>query len=451
MFNKVLIANRGEIACRVIRACKELGIKTVAVHSDVDRESLHVKMADQSVCIGPGPARESYLDIPSIISAAEITGADAIHPGYGFLSENTHFADVCESCNIKFIGPGKEAIQKMGDKITARNLMKKAGVPVVPGSDGPVTLDDPKLMKIAKGIGYPIMVKASAGGGGKGMRIVRSEDELKNAISMAQAEAKAAFNNDSIYMEKYIEEPRHIEFQVLGDSSGKVIYMPERDCSIQRRHQKLVEESPSPFIGPSLRKKMGKAARHAAEAVHYVTVGTIEFLVDKKGNFFFMEMNTRIQVEHPVTEMITGIDLVKEQIRLAAGERLGYDSDDVHILGNAIECRINAEDPDRDFMPSPGKITQFIAPGGPGVRVDSHMYTGYTIPPLYDSLIAKFIVLGYNRKEAVMRMMRALDEAVVDGIKTTIPLHKRILANGEFLKGNACTDFLPKHIFGNGK
>jgi acetyl-CoA carboxylase biotin carboxylase subunit len=448
MFNKVLIANRGEIACRVIRACKELGIKTVAVHSDVDRECLHVKMADQSVCIGPGPARESYLNIPSIISAAEITGADAIHPGYGFLSENTHFADVCDSCHIKFIGPGKEAIEKMGDKIMARNLMIKAGVPVVPGSDGPVSVDDPKLFKIAKNIGYPVMVKASAGGGGKGMRIVASEEVLKSSIQMAQAEAKAAFNNDSVYIEKYIEEPRHIEFQILGDSSGRVIYMPERDCSIQRRHQKLIEESPSPFVGPSLRKKMGKAARHAAEAVKYVTVGTIEFLVDKKGSFYFMEMNTRIQVEHPVTEMITGIDLVKEQIRLAAGERLGYDSDDVHILGNAIECRINAEDPDKDFMPSPGKLNQFIAPGGPGVRVDSHMYSGYSIPPLYDSLIAKIIVLGYNRKEAVMRMTRALDETVIDGIKTTVPLHKRILLNGEFLKGNACTDFLPKHIYG---
>jgi acetyl-CoA carboxylase, biotin carboxylase subunit len=447
MFKKVLIANRGEIACRIIHACKELGIKTVAVHSEIDRDCMHIRLADQSVCIGPNAARESYLNIPSIISAAEITGADAIHPGYGFLAENTYFADVCESCGITFIGPGKEAIEKMGDKITARNLMMKAGVPVVPGSDGPVSISDPKLFKTAKKIGYPIMVKASAGGGGKGMRVVASEDELKNAITMAQTEAKAAFGNDDVYIEKYVEEPRHIEFQIMGDKFGKVVYLPERDCSIQRRHQKLVEESPSPFISESLRKKMGKAAKSAAEAVHYHTVGTVEFLVDKNSNYYFMEMNTRIQVEHPVTELVTGLDLVKEQIRLAAGEKLSVDSDDIKILGHAIECRLNAEDPDKNFMPCPGTITQFIAPGGPGVRIETHLYTGYTIPPFYDSLMAKVLATGYNRKEAIVRMQRILDEIVLEGVKSTIPLHKLIMKNDEFHRGNVCTDFLPRHIF----
>ncbi|MCB4791720.1 MAG: acetyl-CoA carboxylase biotin carboxylase subunit [Elusimicrobia bacterium] len=447
MFNKILIANRGEIACRIIHACKELGIKTVAVHSEADKDCLHVKLSDESICIGPGPARESYLNIPSIISAAEISGSDAIHPGYGFLAENTYFADVCESCGIKFIGPSKESIEKMGDKVQARKLMAKAGVPIIPGYDGPISVDDPDLAKIAKKIGYPVIVKASAGGGGKGMRVVQSEDALKNAIAMAQTEAKAAFNNDNVYIEKYIEEPRHIEFQILGDSNGKVVYLPERDCSIQRRHQKLVEESPSPFISTSLRKKMGKAARHAAEAVDYVTVGTIEFLVDKHEHFYFMEMNTRIQVEHPVTEMVTGIDLVKEQIRLAAGERLKYDSDDIDILGHAIECRINAEDPDKDFIPCPGKIERFIAPGGPGTRIETHLYSGYTIPPFYDSLIAKVIALGSNRKEAIARMTRILDEIILEGVKNTISLQKKIMRNEAFEKAEVCTDFLPKNIF----
>ncbi|MGA2089861.1 MAG: acetyl-CoA carboxylase biotin carboxylase subunit [Endomicrobiales bacterium] len=449
MFKKILIANRGEIACRIIRAARELGVKTIAIHSEVDRECLHVKMADESICIGPNPASESYLNIPSIISAAEISGADAIHPGYGFLAENTYFAEVCESCGIKFIGPSKSAIEKMGDKIAARQLMIKAGVPVVPGSTGPVTIDDPDLMKLAKKIGYPVIIKATAGGGGKGMRVVVSEEALKNAIQMAQAEARSAFGNEAVYMEKYIEEPHHIEFQVLGDSKGKVVYLPERDCSIQRRHQKLLEESPSPFLDDSLRRKMGKAARSAAEAVNYVTVGTIEFLVDKYRHFYFMEMNTRIQVEHPVTEMITGIDLVKEQIKLAAGERLSFDSKDVQILGHAIECRINAEDPSRDFIPSPGKITQFIAPGGPGIRVDSHVYAGYTIPPFYDSLIAKVIALAPTRAETIMRMQRALRELTVAGVNTTAPLHAKIMTNDYFAKGDVCTDFLPKHIFGN--
>lgn len=447
MFKKVLIANRGEIACRVIRACRELGIKTVAVHSETDRECLHVRLADESICVGRGPASESYLNIPSIISAAEISGADGIHPGYGFLAENTYFADVCESCGIRFIGPSKDSINKMGDKITARRIMDKAGVPVVPGTDKPISISDSKLLKIAKKIGYPLMVKASAGGGGKGMRIVTSEEALKNAVAMAQAEAKAAFGNDDVYLEKYIEEPRHIEFQILGDSHGKVVYLPERDCSIQRRHQKLVEESPSPFVKASLRRKMGKAARNAAEAVKYVTVGTVEFLVDKHSNFYFMEMNTRIQVEHPVTEMITGIDLVKEQIRLAAGERIAYDSDEIEIKGHSIECRINAEDPDRDFMPCPGMVKEFIAPGGPGVRVETHVYSGYTIPSFYDSLIAKLISMGNNRSEAISRMQRALDEIIMDGIYSTIPIHQRIMQNDCFRKGDVCTDFLMKNIF----
>lgn len=448
MFKKILIANRGEIACRVIRAAREMGIKTVAVHSEVDRDCMHVKLADESICIGPNPAAESYLNIPSIISAAEISGADAIHPGYGFLAENTYFAEVCESCGIKFIGPSKDSIEKMGDKIAARRLMEEAGVPVVPGSEGAINVDDPEIFKLAKKIGYPVIIKATAGGGGKGMRVVVTEEALKNAILMAQSEAKAAFSNDEVYMEKYIEEPRHIEFQILGDVKGKVVYLPERDCSIQRRHQKLLEESPSPFVDASLRRKMGKAARLAAKAVNYVTVGTIEFLVDKHKHFYFMEMNTRIQVEHPVTEMITGLDLVKEQIRLAAGEKLSFDSEDITILGHAIECRINAEDPDKDFMPSPGKITQFFSTGGPGVRVDTHIYSGYTIPSYYDSLIAKLVVLGHDRAEAITRMQRVLKEVKVEGIKTTIPLHSKIMANDYFHRGDVCTDFLPKYIFG---
>ena len=448
MYKKILIANRGEIACRVIRAARELGIKTVAINSDADKDCLHVKMADESVCVGPGPVSESYLNIPSIISAAEITGAEAIHPGYGFLAENTYFADVLESCGIHFIGPKKESIEKMGDKIAARRLMQKAGVPVVPGTDGPVKAEDPNLLKIAKKIGYPLIVKASSGGGGKGMRIVASEDALKNAIAMASSEAKAAFGDEAVYLEKYIEEPRHIEFQILGDVKGKVVWLPERDCSIQRRHQKLVEESPSPAISGHVRRLMGRAARHAAEAVNYVTVGTVEFLVDKDEHFYFMEMNTRIQVEHPVTEMITGIDLVKEQIKLSAGERLTFDSKDVTINGHAIECRINAEDPDRDFIPCPGKVQQYIAPGGPGIRVESHLYAGYTIPSFYDSLLAKIIAQGRDRNEAIARMSRALKELKIDGIKTTASLQSKIMENETFRTGDVFTNFLPKYIFG---
>ncbi|MCX5782454.1 MAG: acetyl-CoA carboxylase biotin carboxylase subunit [Elusimicrobia bacterium] len=448
MFKKILIANRGEIALRVIRACRELEIKTVAVHSEVDKECLHVRMADESICIGPAAASESYLNIPSIISAAEISGADAIHPGYGFLAENTYFADVCESCGIKFIGPSKESIEKMGDKIAALELMRKAGVPIIPGSNGPVLADDPNLFKLAKKIGYPLIVKATAGGGGKGMRVVVSEEALINAIIMAKAEAKAAFANDSVYIEKYIEEPRHIEFQIMGDKKGKVVYLPERDCSIQRRHQKLLEESPSPFLDESLRQKMGRAARHAAEAVNYYTVGTVEFLVDKKGHFYFMEMNTRIQVEHCVTEVVTGLDLVKEQIRLAAGEEIGFNSSDIPTRGHAIECRINAEDPDKDFMPCPGKINHVVMSGGPGIRVDTHVYSGYTIPPFYDSLIAKLIASGRDRKEAIARMRRALRETIIEGIKTTVPIHQKILANEYFQSGEFATNFLPKYILG---
>ncbi|MDR2427967.1 MAG: acetyl-CoA carboxylase biotin carboxylase subunit [Endomicrobium sp.] len=448
MFKKVLIANRGEIACRIIRACRELGINTVAIHSEVDRESMHVKLADQSVCVGEASASDSYLNIPSIIAAAEISGADAIHPGYGFLSENTYFAEVCEACGLKFIGPSKESIEKMGDKIAAIELMKKSGVPVVPGSDGPISADDPKIFAMAKKIGYPVIVKATAGGGGKGMRIVTSEETLQNAIVMAQTEAKAAFGNPDVYMEKYIEEPNHIEFQILGDKYGKTAYLPERDCSIQRRHQKLVEESPSPLISESLRKKMGKAARNAAVAVKYVTVGTVEFLVDKKGHFYFMEMNTRIQVEHPITEMVTGIDLVKEQIKLAAGEKLSVISEKVKILGHAIECRINAEDPDKDFIPSPGKIGKLYLPGGPGIRIDTHVYSGYTIPPFYDSLIAKIISFGADRNESITRMQRALREVEIENVKNTSSLHAKVMNSEQFRKGSVSTDFLSKHIFG---
>jgi acetyl-CoA carboxylase biotin carboxylase subunit len=448
MFKKVLIANRGEIACRVIRACRELGIKTIAIHSEVDRESMHVKLADQSICVGDASASESYLNIPSIIAAAEISGADAIHPGYGFLAENSYFAEVCDACGLNFIGPSKESIEQMGDKITAIKLMKKSGIPVIPGSNGPVNVDDPKIFDTAKKIGYPVIIKATAGGGGKGMRIVTSKESLKNSIVVAQTEAKTAFGNPEIYMEKYIEEPHHIEFQILGDKYGETAYLLERDCSIQRRHQKLIEESPSPLINDTLRKKMGRVSRNVAAVVKYVTVGTVEFLVDKKGDFYFIEMNTRIQVEHPVTEMVTGIDLVKEQIKLAAGEKLSIVSEKTNILGHAIECRINAEDPDKDFIPSPGTIGKLFLPGGPGIRVDTHIYSGYIIPPFYDSLLAKIIALGKDRDEAISRMSRALREVEIDGIKNTSSLHSKIMSNEKFRKGNVNTNFLPKYIFG---
>ncbi|MFH1540398.1 MAG: acetyl-CoA carboxylase biotin carboxylase subunit [Elusimicrobiota bacterium] len=446
MFNKILIANRGEIAVRIVRACREMGIRTVAVHSEIDSECLHVKLADESVCIGPASSQESYLNIANIISAAEITGADAIHPGYGFLAENTHFADVCESCNIKFIGPSKTAILQMGDKSMAKKIMKKAGIPTIPGTDECITTEIPKLFKIAKKIGYPLIVKASAGGGGRGMRIVPSENSLKNAIITAQTEAKAAFGNEDVYLEKYLEEPRHIEFQILGDIKGNVVSFPERDCSIQRRHQKLIEESPS-NISQKLRKKMGHYARLAAKAVNYFTAGTIEFLVDKEENFYFMEMNTRIQVEHSVTELVSGIDLIKEQIRLAAGGLLDYDYDDITIKGHVIECRINAENPEKDFAPSPGKIESVIFPGGPGIRLDTHIYGGYTVPSSYDSLIAKLLVIDETREKAIAKMQRALSEFEIVGIKTTISFHKMVLSNDYFKKGEIYTDFIQKRIY----
>ncbi|MCJ7646539.1 acetyl-CoA carboxylase biotin carboxylase subunit [bacterium] len=446
MFKKILIANRGEIALRIIRACREMGIKTVAVHSEADNDSLHVRFADESVCIGPGPSDESYLNIPNIISAAEITGADAIHPGYGFLAENTYFAEVCESCNITFIGPSKEVILKMGDKCKARNTMEKAGVPIIPGSRGTISkIDD--AVKLARKIKYPVVVKASAGGGGKGMRIVQNEEGLKNAVTICQSEAKAAFGREEVYLEKYIPEPRHVEFQILGDKKGNIIYLPERDCSIQRRHQKLIEESPSPGVNSKLRRKMGHAAIKAAKAVNYTTVGTVEFLLDNDGDFYFMEMNTRIQVEHPVTELVSGIDLVKMQIKLAAGEKLNLDQDDIKIYGNVIECRINAEDPDRDFLPSSGVISNYILPGGPGVRIDTGIYQGYNISPFYDSMIAKLIVIGDNRQEAIARMERALGEFVIEGVRTTIPFHAKVMADEFFRRGEVNTNFIQERIF----
>jgi acetyl-CoA carboxylase biotin carboxylase subunit len=448
MFKKILIANRGEIAVRVIRACRELGIKTVAVHSEVDKDSLHVKMADESVCIGPGPAIESYLNIPNVISAATITKADGIHPGYGFLAENPYFADVCESSGFRFIGPSKDTIQKMGDKVEARKLMEKAGISIVPGTLEPAKIDDPDLFKKAKKIGYPLIIKASQGGGGKGMRVVLSEESLKTALSAAANEAKAAFGNDNIYFERFLESPRHVEFQVAADERGKVVYFPERDCSIQRRHQKVLEESPSPFIDKSLRKKMGRDAVKAAKAAKYLTVGTIEFLLDKKDSYYFLEMNTRIQVEHPVTEALCNVDLVKMQIRLAGGEPIKFDSEDIELCGHSIELRINAEDPEKDFIPSPGKVKDIVLPGGPGIRVDTYIYDGYVIPSFYDSLIAKVIALGANRKEAIERALRAAGEFTVGGIKTTIPLHQKILQNEYFVKGDYSTDFMLKRIFG---
>ncbi len=439
MFKKILIANRGEIALRIIRTCKEMGIRTVAVYSTADKESLHVRFADEAVCIGPPPSKESYLNIPRIISAAEITNADAIHPGYGFLSENSRFSAICAKHGIKFIGATPEQIDAMGDKSNAKDTMKKAGVPTIPGSEGLLSsVEEGK--KIAKKIGYPVIVKATAGGGGRGMRIVWKEEDLQKAYETAQAEAGAAFGNDGLYMEKYIEEPRHIEIQVAGDQFGKACHLSERDCSIQRRHQKLLEETPSPFMTEELRHKMGDAAIAATLASSYEGVGTIEFLVDKYSNFYFMEMNTRIQVEHPVTEEVINYDLIKEQIKIAAG---------VPISGNnhfpkmhSIECRINAEDPYNDFRPSPGRITVLHQPGGHGVRVDSHIYAGYTIPPYYDSMIAKLITIAQTREEAIQTMERALSEFVIEGVKTTIPFHQQLMQNEDFRKGNYTTKFL---------
>ena len=443
MFKKILIANRGEIALRVIRACRELGIRTVAVFSEADRDSLHVRFADEDICIGPPISTLSYLNIPSILSAAMVTDADAIHPGYGFLAENAHFSEVCEDCKLVFIGPSPEAIRKMGDKSEAKKTVAKAGVPVIPGSDDKITTPE-EAIEIAKKIGYPIILKASAGGGGKGMRLVRSELEISNAFLTASNEANKAFGDPSLYIEKYLEEPRHIEFQILGDKSGNIIHLGERECSIQRRHQKLVEEAPSVALDEHLRNKMGKAAIRAAKSVGYVGAGTVEFLLDKNKNFYFMEMNTRIQVEHPVTEMITGIDIVKEQIMIASGEKVSISQKDVKIMGHSIECRINAEDSENGFRPCPGKIETYHAPGGPGVRVDSHAYEEYVIPSYYDSMISKLIVKGNDREEAIKIMHRALDEYIIEGIKTTIPFHLKIIENRDFLEGNLSTSFIEK-------
>jgi len=439
MFKKVLIANRGEIALRIIRTCKEMGIKTVALYSTADRDSLHVRFADEAVCIGPPPSSESYLNVARIMAAVEITDADAIHPGYGFLSENAAFAEVCRQYGIKFIGPTPEQIRKMGDKITAKETMLAAGVPCIPGSEGLLTELKPALV-LAKEIGYPVILKATAGGGGKGMRIVWEEEEFEKQWETAKREAKASFSNDGIYMEKYIEEPRHIEIQVAGDQFGKACHLSERDCSIQRRHQKLVEESPSPFMTPELREIMGAAAIKACNAIAYEGVGTVEFLVDKHRNFYFMEMNTRIQVEHTVTEEVIDFDLIKEQIKLAAGHPISGKNyfPEMH----AIECRINAEDIFHDFRPSPGKITSFHSPKGHGVRVDTHVYAGYTIPPYYDSMIAKLIVRARTREEAILKMERALDEFIVEGVKTTVPFHQRLMRNEDFKKGVFHTGFL---------
>ena len=448
MFKKILIANRGEIALRVIRTCKEMGIKTVAVYSKADEESLHVRFADEAVCIGPAPSSESYLKISNIIAAAEITNADAIHPGYGFLSENAKFSKICGEHKIKFIGPSPEMIEKMGDKATAVSTMNLAKVPTIPGSGGAVENED-EALKIASKIGFPVMVKASAGGGGKGMRAVWNKTDFKKNWSSAKLEASAAFGNDDMYIEKLIQEPRHIEIQIIADQFGNVCHLSERDCSIQRRHQKLTEETPSPFMTSKLREKMGKAAVKAAKFINYEGVGTVEFLVDKDRNFYFMEMNTRIQVEHPVTEMVTGVDLIAEQIKIASGANLEFNQDDIHLNGHAIECRINAEDPSHNFRPSPGKITGWLPPGGPGVRVDSHVYTGYEIPPFYDSLIGKLIVWGKDRNTAIKRMNRALNECAVTGIPTTINFHLTLLNKSKFKEGKIHTKYVEEELLPN--
>ncbi len=441
MFSKILIANRGEIALRIIRACKEMGIRTVAVYSEADRNSLHIQFADEAVCIGKAQSKESYLNIPAIISTAEITDVEAIHPGYGFLSENARFAEICQSCKITFIGPSHEAISKMGDKSLARNTMKVARVLVIPGSDG-IIEEEKEAIKVAEKIGYPVMIKASAGGGGKGMRIAHNKESLISGFHMAQNEAQAAFGNSEVYIEKYIDEARHIEIQILADKFGNTIHLRERECSIQRRHQKLIEETPSPVVNSRLREKMGEAGIRVAKAVDYTSAGTVEFILDKQGNFYFMEMNTRIQVEHPITEEIVGVDLVKEQIRVAAGEKLSCQQKNITCNSHSIECRINAEDPDNNFIPSPGEVTEYYSPGGLGVRVDSHLYKGYIIPPYYDSLIAKLIVNAEDRKSAIVRMKRALEEFIIEGIKTTIPFHLRILNHGDFQKGEYSTNFI---------
>ena len=448
MFSKVLIANRGEIAVRVIRACKEMGIRTVAVYSEADRNSLPVRMADEAICIGGPKAEQSYLNIPAIVSAAEISDVDAIHPGYGFLSQNAHFAEICESCNITFIGPSAKSIRLMGDKLAAKDLMRKTGIPIIPGSMSAIK-DKEDALKTARRIQYPVIVKAAAGGGGRGMRVCHNDVRLISALMTCQAEAQASFGSSDVFVEKYLEEPRHIEFQILADKSGHTIHLGERDCTIQRRHQKLIEEAPSPAIDPKLRRKMGELAVRAAKAVDYWTVGTVEFLLNKDGTFYFIEMNTRIQVEHPVTEMVTGIDLVKEQIRMAAGEPLGTKQDDVTIEGWAIECRINAEDPTNGFSPCPGRIAAYHEPGGRGVRVDTHVFAGYDVPPFYDSLLAKLITSGETRQDAMRTMQRALDEFTIEPLRTTIPLHRQILADPTFWRGQISTNYIDQLLEGN--
>jgi len=442
LFSKVLVANRGEIAVRIIRACRELGIKTVAVHSDIEKDALHVRLADESVCIGPARSSYSYLNIPAIMSAAEITDSEAIHPGYGFLAENPQFAEVCKTSGVRFIGPSAESIRMAGDKAKARQIMIEAGVPVVPGSDGPVSEED-EMLALVKDIGLPVIIKASAGGGGKGMRVVENTGELKQAFQMAQREAMAAFGNGDVYIEKYISEMRHVEVQILADEQGSVIHLGERDCSVQRRHQKLIEESPSPGCAPAFRKILGDLAVKAGKAFNYTSAGTIEFIVTEGQTPYFMEMNTRVQVEHPVTEMVTGIDIIKEQILIAAGHPLQLKQDDVNFTGHSMECRVNAEDPEK-FIPSPGTISDFIPPGGPGVRVDTAAFCGWQVSPHYDSMIAKLIVHGEDRDKAITRMQRALSEFTVEGIQTTIPFHRKVMASSLFKSGDFGTDFLSR-------
>jgi acetyl-CoA carboxylase, biotin carboxylase subunit len=444
MFKKILIANRGEIALRIIHACRELGIKTVAVYSEADENSLHVRFADEDVCIGPPRSADSYLNVPAIISAAEITGADAIHPGYGFLSESAYLAEVCEACHIRFIGPDPSVIKLLGDKARAKKAMKKAGVPMLPGSDG-VVESEARALSVAKDVGYPVIVKAVAGGGGRGMRVVRSAAELPNLLRTAQREAEAAFGNGDVYIEKYLENPRHIEFQILGDHHGNVVHLGERECSIQRRHQKLVEESPSPALTDKVRRKMGSVVVDAARAVQYTNAGTFEFLMDKDGRFYYMETNTRLQVEHPVTEMVTGIDIVKEQIRIAAGQKLSFKQSDITFTGHSIECRINAEDPET-FAPSPGVIHAWSVPGGPGVRVDTFAHAECTVSPYYDSMIAKIIVHGRDRAEAIARMRRTLEMTVIQGIKTSVPLDLKIINDPDFQAGRMSTGFMERFM-----
>ncbi|MFT5288070.1 MAG: acetyl-CoA carboxylase biotin carboxylase subunit [Planctomycetota bacterium] len=450
MFRRVLVANRGEIAQRIIRACRELGVETVAVYSEADADAIYLRQADETICIGPGQGAKSYLNIPALISAAEIADVEAIVPGYGFLAENAHFAEVCRSCNIQFVGPDPETIANLGNKANARAMAIKAGVPVVPGSDGPVE-DEETALRVAHEIGYPVMIKASSGGGGRGMRVASNDPSLINGFHAARAEAEVAFKDKTVYLEKFVEDPRHVEIQILGDRFGHIIALGERDCSVQRRHQKLVEESPSPIVTPRMRKKMINAALAIAKQSGYHNAGTVEFLLDKDLNFYFIEVNARIQVEHSVTEMVTGIDLIQEQLRIASGERLRMSQSDVKTSGHCIECRINAEDPDRDFQPSPGRIELFVPPGGPGVRVDSHCYTGYTIPPHYDSLIAKLLVHRADRDSAIRTMLRALDEFVIIGPKTTIPLHRRILMHSDFRSGEHDTGFVERYFSGGTK